>query len=88
MKRFKLKEQYKNYIIQIEMPLVGFYPFAASKITDDEGVRYWINKGYDYLFEEIEQVTIIEEEIKPITVINENKPKKKRGRPKGSKNKK
>ena len=97
MKKIELKQEYINKEFQLDIPGIGYIMINTNTIGP-EGYEYWINKGYSYLFNIIDEpepnVRVIDYKgIEPaFDVINhqeiEPKPKKKRGRPKGSKNKK
>jgi hypothetical protein len=87
MKRIELKQEYINKEFQVDIPGVGYIMINTNTIGP-EGFPYWFDKGYGYLFNIIDEPEpIIEPRVIDYKGV-EPKPKKKKGRPKGSKNKK
>jgi hypothetical protein len=83
MKRIELKQEYINKDFQVDIPGIGYIMINTNTIGP-EGYEYWVNKGYSYLFNIIEEPEPI---IEPRVISYQGvepaaQPKKKRGRPK------
>jgi hypothetical protein len=89
MKRIELKQEWLNKEFQLDIPGIGYIMINTNTIGP-EGYEYWINKGYSYLFNIIEEPepqprVISYQGVEPTSATTttqtvEPKPKKKRGR--------